>query len=138
MITGSAPRVENKNQIQRPELVVRNNMNDNNSVKVLNLPPDSKRVDLTILIAKTHLLSFLQNYWVDSNNIGHLVVKRPSHLEFVLFILRKYIRQECQDCQYYFEPEEVIQPPSNSRAFTEPSFSSFPTRNIVSVVIIVI
>lgn len=94
-----------------------------NSILVNNLPNTSSReVDLTILVCKTHILPFLSDYWFDREaNAGHLLLKKTRFIDFVLFVLKNYLKQE-DDMNCIFE-KEIINPRERTD-ITRPSSSS--------------
>lgn len=77
-----------------------------NSILVSNLPNTTSRdLDLTILVYKTHILPFLSDYWFDTDtNVGHLLLKKPRFMEFVLFVLNNYLKHD-DDMNCIFEKE---------------------------------
>mmetsp|Transcript_26470 Transcript_26470/g.45304 ORF Transcript_26470/g.45304 Transcript_26470/m.45304 type:complete len:145 (-) Transcript_26470:88-522(-) len=79
-----------------------------NAIKVLNLPLNARHVDLTILVAKTRIAPFLTDYWLDphSSTTGHLLLKKPRFMSFVLFVLQKHFSQE-DELPYYFIHETI-------------------------------
>merc|ERR1712054_751651 len=79
-----------------------------NSIRVCNLPDNSRDVDLSILVSKTHILNFLRTFWIDnSTNIGHLILKKDEFIDFVLFVLQKYFNQEEDELCCNFEKEYI-------------------------------